>query len=151
KNFISNQWVSALANQTLPVVDPSTGEEYAEIARSGDADIETAVRAARGAFEGEWGAMAPAQRSRLLLRLSMALEEHQDELARIESRDTGKPLRKARSDAAAVARYFEFYAGAVDKLHGHTIPYPRDYTVFTLREPHGVTGHIVPWNYPLQI
>jgi len=151
KNFIANQWVSALAGQTVPVIDPSNGLLYAEIARSGEADIDVAVRAARAAFEGAWGRMAPAERSRLLLRVSRALQDHHEELARIESKDTGKPMRQARSDTAAVARYFEFYAGAVDKLHGSTIPYPRDYTVLTLREPHGVTGHIVPWNYPLQI
>ena len=151
KNFIGNQWVSALGGQTLAVLDPSDGQMYAEIARSGEADIDAAVRAARAAFEGTWGEMAPAARSRLLWRLSAALLDHQEELARIESRDTGKPMRQAMADAAAVARYFEFYAGAVDKLHGATIPYPSSYTVLTIREPHGVTGHIVPWNYPLQI
>ncbi len=77
--------------------------------------------------------------------------DHEDELAALEARDTGKPLRQARADARAVARYFEFYAGAADKLHGQTIPYQPGYTVLTVREPHGVTGHIIPWNYPLQI
>jgi aldehyde dehydrogenase (NAD+) len=151
KNFIGNQWVSAMAGQSLSVVDPSTGEMYAEIARSGETDIDAAVRAARDAYNGAWGRMAPAARSRLLWRLSQALLDHQDELARLESRDTGKPLKQAQSDAGAVARYFEFYAGAVDKLHGETIPYPHEFSVMTVREPHGVTGHIVPWNYPLQI
>ncbi|NLY26002.1 MAG: aldehyde dehydrogenase family protein [Alcaligenaceae bacterium] len=151
KNFIANQWVSALAGQTLPVINPSDGQMYAEIARSGEADIDVAVRAARDAFEGRWGRMAPAERSRLLFRLAMALLDHQDELAAIESRDTGKPMKQARADAAAIARYFEFYAGAADKLHGSTIPYPNEFTVLTVREAHGVTGHIVPWNYPLQI
>lgn len=151
KNFIANEWMSPLAGQTLPVYDPSNGEMFAEIARSGAADIDVAVRAARSAYEGEWGRMAPADRSRLLWRISQALLAQRDELAAIESKDTGKPMKQARADAAAVARYFEFYAGAVDKLHGQTIPYPDGYTVFTVREPHGVTGHIVPWNYPLQI
>ena len=95
--------------------------------------------------------MPPAERSRLLLRFSVALQDSQEQLAQTESKDTGKPLKQARADAAAVARYFEFYGGAVDKLHGSTIPYPQDYTVLTIREPHGVTGHIIPWNYPLQI
>ena len=151
KNFVGNKWVSAMSGETLPVIDPSDGQIYAEIARSGQADIEAAVSAARAAHGGAWGAMAPAARSHLLWRVAAALLERQDELARIESRDTGKPLKQARADAAAVARYFEFYAGAVDKLHGATIPYPRDYTVLTVREAHGVTGHIIPWNYPLQI
>jgi aldehyde dehydrogenase (NAD+) len=151
KNFIANTWVSAMAGGTLPVIDPSDGKLFGEIARSGEADIDDAVHAARSAREGEWGKMAPAQRSRLLLRFSLALQENQEILAHIESRDTGKPMKQARADAAAVARYIEFYAGAVDKLHGATIPYPSDYTVLTVREPHGVTGHIIPWNYPLQI
>lgn len=151
KNFINNQWVSALAGQTVAVVNPSNGQVYAEIARSGEADVDVAVRAARDAFNGAWGQMPPAERSRLLFRLAMALLDQQDVLARIESQDTGKPMKQARADAAAVARYFEFYAGAADKLHGTTIPYPRNFTVLTVREAHGVTGHIIPWNYPLQI
>jgi aldehyde dehydrogenase (NAD+) len=151
KNFINNQWVSALAGQTVAVVNPSDGQVYAEIARSGEADIDVAVRAARDAFNGVWGHMAPAERSRLLLRLSVALQDNQEVLARIESQDTGKPMKQARADAAAVARYFEFYAGAADKLHGTTIPYPQNFTVLTVRQAHGVTGHIIPWNYPLQI
>ncbi|EGD02543.1 aldehyde dehydrogenase, partial [Burkholderia sp. TJI49] len=82
---------------------------------------------------------------------SMRVADCIEELATIEARDTGKPLKQARADAAALARYFEFYAGAADKLHGETLPYHAGYTVLTVREPHGVTGHIVPWNYPMQI
>lgn len=77
--------------------------------------------------------------------------DHLEELARLESRTTGKPLKQGRADANALARYFDYYAGAVDKLHGETIPYQTGMTVLTIREPHGVTGHIVPWNYPMQI
>jgi aldehyde dehydrogenase (NAD+) len=85
------------------------------------------------------------------MKLAYKLQDHAEELAQLESKDCGKPLKQARADAAAVVRYFEFYAGAADKLLGHTIPYQSGYTVLTLREPHGVTGHIVPWNYPMQI
>src|SRR5690606_10657758 len=108
KNVIGNQWISAMSGQALPVIDPSDGQLYGEIARSGDADIDAAVRAARNAYEGAWGNMAPAERSRLLWRLSAALLDHADELAQIESRDTGKPIRQAQADAMALARYFEF-------------------------------------------
>ena len=87
----------------------------------------------------------------MLAKLSQAILDHHEELAQIESKDCGKPLKQARADATACARYFEFYGGAPDKLHGETIPYPASYTVLTLREPHGVTGHVIPWNYPLQI
>lgn len=150
-NFIDNEWSAAYDGRTVEVFDPSTGAAFAQVARSGGSEVGRAVQAARHAFEGDWGGMAPAARSRLLLRISQALLDHTDELAALEQRDTGKPSRQARADALAVARYFEFYGGAVDKLHGQTIPYPQDFTVLTLREPHGVTGHIVPWNYPLQI
>src|SRR5690606_35600801 len=101
--------------------------------------------------DGRWGRTPPSERGRILARLGRAVEETAEELATLESRDTGKPLRQARADALALARYFEFYAGAADKLHGQTVPYRQGYTVLTLREPHGVTGHIVPWNYPMQI
>lgn len=150
-NFIDNEWSAAYDGRTVEVLDPSTGEAFAQIARSGGSEVGRAVQAARHAFEGDWGSMAPAARSRLLLRISQALLDHADELAALEQRDTGKPSSQARADALAAARYFEFYGGAVDKLHGQTIPYPQAFTVFTLREAHGVTGHIVPWNYPLQI
>lgn len=150
-NFIDNEWTAAYDGRTIEVLDPSTGEAFAQIARSGGSEVGRAVQAARHAFDGEWGGMAPAARSRLLFRISQALLDHVDELAALEQRDTGKPTGQARADALAAARYFEFYAGAVDKLHGQTIPYPQEFTVLTLREPHGVTGHIVPWNYPLQI
>jgi aldehyde dehydrogenase (NAD+) len=121
------------------------------LARGNAADIDAAVQAARKAFDGPWGAASAAERGRLLYRLSMLVAARHEELAQLEARDTGKPLRQARADAAALARYFEFYAGAADKLHGETLPYQTGYTVFTVREPHGVTGHIVPWNYPMQI
>lgn len=151
KNFIANQWVPAASGETIPVLNPSDGKAFDAIARSGEADVDRAVVAARAAFEGEWGQMAPAARSRLLMRIAFALLDRQEELAQLESADAGKPIKQARADAAAVARYFEFYAGAVDKLHGETIPYTPGFTVLTVREAHGVTGHIVPWNYPLQI
>jgi aldehyde dehydrogenase (NAD+) len=87
----------------------------------------------------------------LLAKLGRTILDHANELALIEARDCGKPLAQARADVAACARYFEYYGGASDKLTGETIPYPASYTVLTWREPHGVTGHIIPWNYPLQI
>ncbi|MFX5776591.1 aldehyde dehydrogenase family protein, partial [Acinetobacter baumannii] len=103
------------------------------------------------AFDGAWGAFSAAERGRLLTDLARKLAQHEAELAALEARDTGKPLSQAHADARAIARYFEFYAGAADKLHGQTIPYPEDTTVLTVREPHGVTAHIIPWNYPMQI
>ena len=86
-----------------------------------------------------------------MAKLAELVKERVDELARIEALDVGKPMKQGRADALAMARYMEFYAGAADKVMGETIPYLDGYTVYTLREPHGVTGHIVPWNYPMQI
>jgi len=151
QHFIANRLIAPDNGLRIKVFDPSSGEPFAEIARGNATDINVAVHAARQAADGPWGAMAPAERVRLLNRVTLSLIAHEDELAALEARDTGKPLRQARADARAVARYFEFYAGAVDKLHGQTIPYQPGYTVLTVREPHGVTGHIIPWNYPLQI
>src|ERR1700690_2664176 len=150
-HFIANRWMLAESGATLPMIDPSDGQPFAAIARGDAADIDAAVRAARTAFDGAWGGLPPVEKGRLLAQISRAILDHADELALLEARDCGKPLKQGRADVAACARYFEFYGGACDKLHGATIPYPREYTVLTWREPHGVTGHIIPWNYPLQI
>ncbi|MBU6488719.1 MAG: aldehyde dehydrogenase family protein [Burkholderiales bacterium] len=151
QHFVAGNWTSPASGESIDVIDPSDGQVFSHIARGNAADIDSAVRAARAAYEGAWGHASAAERGRILFRLSMLIAACGEELARLEARDTGKPLREARADAAALARYFEFYAGACDKLHGETLPYQAGYTVMTVREPHGVTGHIVPWNYPMQI
>ncbi|RQM48157.1 aldehyde dehydrogenase family protein [Paraburkholderia bannensis] len=151
KHFIGGAWRAPANGETLAALDPSTGQPFAQLARGNAADIDAAVQAARAAYEGIWGALSAAERGRLLFKLSGLVAQHQEALAQLEAQDTGKPLKQARADAAALARYFEFYAGAADKLHGETLPYQHGYTVLTIREPHGVTGHIVPWNYPMQI
>ncbi len=115
------------------------------------ADIDAAVEAAERALGGDWGKLTATERGRLMAKLAELINERVDELAHIEALDVGKPLKQGRADALAMARYMEFYAGAADKVMGETIPYLDGYTVYTLREPHGVTGHIVPWNYPMQI
>jgi aldehyde dehydrogenase (NAD+) len=151
QHFIGNRFVDAHDGATLPMIDPSDGETFAAIARGNAADVDDAVRAAMRAREGAWGRLAPAARGRCLAAMSRAIHDHAGELALTEARDCGKPLTQARADVAACARYFEFYAGAPDKLHGETLPYAEGYAVLTWREPHGVTGHVIPWNYPLQI
>ncbi len=149
--FIDNKQTPAASGESIQVVDPSDGQVFAQIARGGAADIDRAVGAARRASVGAWGVMTAVERGRVLRRWADLVAAAGDELAHLESRDTGKPMRQARADATAFARYFEYYAGAADKLHGQTIPYQNGYTVMTIREPHGVTGHIIPWNYPMQI
>jgi aldehyde dehydrogenase (NAD+) len=144
KHFIGNRFVAPHDGRTLPMIDPSDGAAFASIARGGADDIDDAVTAAHAACDGAWGKQAPAARGRCLARLGALIGDHADELALLEARDCGKPLTQARADVAACARYFEFYAGAPDKLHGTTIPYTEGYTVLTWREPHGVTGHVIP-------
>ncbi|WP_342128684.1 aldehyde dehydrogenase family protein [Hydrogenophaga sp. OTU3427] len=150
-NFIANTAVRSASGQTLPVIDPADGQVYDSIERSNAADVDAAVSAARQCLDGPWSRLSAAERGRLLMKLSAKVAEHADELAAIEQRDCGKPTKQARADALALVRYFEFYAGAGDKLHGDTIPYLDGYSVLTWREPHGVTGHVIPWNYPMQI
>jgi len=149
--LIGGAWRGAASGETLMLENPSDGSALAPIARGGVADIDAAVQAAQAALDGEWGSLAAAERGRILSRIGVAVATQADELARLEALDVGKPLRQGRADALALARYLEFYGGACDKVHGETLPYLAGYTVMTLREPHGVTGHIVPWNYPMQI
>ncbi|MFK7746094.1 MAG: aldehyde dehydrogenase family protein [Roseobacter sp.] len=149
--LIGGRWVPPHSGETLPLINPSDGSHLCDIARGGGTDIASAVEAATQAFDGAWGASTALERGRILGLLGKLVLENADALARIEAMDVGKPLKQARADVVALARYMEFYAGAADKVHGQTIPYQQGYTVYTLREPHGVTGHIVPWNYPMQI
>src|ERR1700729_4240728 len=149
KCFIDGRWVDPQSRRRLPIEDPSRGVEIGEIARGESADIDAAVEAAERALAGDWGKLTATERGRLMAKLAELIKERVDELARIEALDVGKPLKQGRADA--LARYMEFYGGAADKVMGETIPYLDGYTVYTLREPHGVTGHIVPWNYPMQI
>jgi len=149
--FIGGEWIKPNGQQTLPIENPSTGETIGAIARGEAYDVDRAVAAAHAALDGEWGRMSALERGRILTRIGQKVLERVDDLARLEALDVGKPLKQARADAIALARYMEFYGGAADKVHGETIPYLDGYTVYTLREPHGVTAHIVPWNYPMQI
>ncbi len=149
--FIAGRWRAGDSAQTLPLHNPSDGSLLAHIARGNGADVDAAVAAAQAALDGPWGQLSAAERGRLLLKMSTLVLAQADELARLEALDVGKPLRQGRADAVALARYLEFYGGAADKVHGQTIPFATGYTALTLREPHGVTAHIVPWNYPMQI
>jgi aldehyde dehydrogenase (NAD+) len=152
--LVAGEW-RAVAGGTLALEDPSDGSELCRIGRGGAADVDAAVAAARAALDsreaGSWGRLAAVERGRILARIGQKVLEQVELLAALEVHDVGKPLTQARADAVALARYCEFYAGAADKVHGETLPFASGYTALTLREPHGVTGHIVPWNYPMQI
>ncbi len=149
--LIEGRWKPATSGDTMPLINPSDGTEICRIARGSETDVDVAVAAAQSALQGDWGRKTALERGRILTRLGQLVLERVDDLAQLEAMDVGKPLTQARADAVALARYCEFYGGAADKVMGETIPYLDGYTVYTLREPHGVTGHIVPWNYPMQI
>lgn len=150
--FINNRWQPSNSGKTIPVVAPADGAVFTEIAAGDATDIDAAVSAARRALDdGAWGRMTATERGKLLVKLARLVEDRAEDLAALEARDTGKPMRLARGDIAALARYFEYYGGAADKMHGDTIPFLPGYHVSTVWEPLGVTGHIIPWNYPAQM
>ena len=151
KILIGGDWRNVVSGETIPVINPSTGDVFSQIGRGAAADIDLAVAAAQSAFDGDWGHMPGFERGRLMMKLREAILDNFDVLTDLEVADVGKPVQQSRNDVTACARYFEFYGGAADKIHGETIPYLDGYTVMTLREAHGVTGHIIPWNYPMQI
>lgn len=134
----------------VPVEDPSTGEVMAVTADCGPEEIAAAVQAATAASHS-WRLVPVPERARLLRRLSALIQRDLDSLARLESQQTGKPLRQGRRDTEITVRYFDFYASAVETLYGSTFSLDENTTVQTRWEPHGVTAHIIPWNYPLQI
>ncbi|HET9372903.1 MAG TPA: aldehyde dehydrogenase family protein [Vicinamibacterales bacterium] len=137
---------------TIESLDPSTGEPFAAVAAATATDIDAAVASAQSALDSkEWGGAMPAERGRIMIRIAHAIRERAEELAMLESRDNGKPLRQARTDVQVAARYFEFFAGIADKIMGNTIPLGPGFLDYTVREPIGVSAQIVPWNYPIQI
>ncbi len=149
--FIGGRWLPAQDGRTLDVLSPSDGEVFDKIARGTAQDVDLAVEAARVSLDGPWGRMTPTERGRILVKIGEAVLQHEEELAQIEARDTGKPMTTARNDIKVLARYFEFYGTAADKNHGETIPFLNGHQVSLVREPLGVTAHIIPWNYPAQM
>ena len=150
--ILNGERANASDGKTFDVYDPSSGDVLASVAKATKADVDRAVEAAHAALESKaWGGMAPAERGRIMFRIAQALRDRFDELATLESRDNGKPLRQARTDVLVAARYFEFFAGIADKIMGNTIPLGPGFLDYTIREPIGVSAQIVPWNYPIQI
>jgi len=157
KMLINGNWVEAVSGKTFPTYDPSTGEVLATVAEGDRADIDLAVKAARKAFAfGPWRKMSPSERGRLIWKLGDLIDEHVEEFAYLESLDNGKPLTIARAaDVPLAAELFRYMAGWATKLEGNTIPLSVPYTPkakylsYTLREPIGVVGQIIPWNFPL--
>ncbi|RMG55204.1 MAG: aldehyde dehydrogenase family protein [Acidobacteria bacterium] len=157
KLLIGGQWVEAASGKTFPVFDPATGEVLTHVAEGDKEDIDRAVRAARRAFEsGPWRRMTPSERGRLIWKLADLIEEHLEEFAELETLDTGKPITAARAaDVPLAIDLFRYMAGWATKIEGNTIPLSVPYTpgaeyfAYTVREPVGVVGQIIPWNFPL--
>jgi betaine-aldehyde dehydrogenase len=148
---IGGEQVDAREARSFDVVNPANGEVIARAPLGDKADVDRAVDAARKAFEGPWSTWSAAKRGRTLQKYSSLVKEHQEELAQLESRNVGKPIRSARMEALAVSLVFEYYAGAANKVFGETIPTSRAGLDFTLREPVGVCALIVPWNFPMNM
>ena len=151
QNFVGGEWVDAVEGETAEIVNPATGEAIAEVPRGSQADVDRAVDAAKNALP-EWRETTPQERSELLLKLADAIDEHADELARVESQNVGKPLPAARDEMPVCSDNIRFFAGAARCLEGRsTGEYMRGYTSMIRREPIGVVGQIAPWNYPLMM
>lgn len=148
QSFIDGKPVAA--GEVYDNIDPATGTSLGPVAAGGADEVDRAVRAARAASRS-WRRTAPVERAGILTRIADLIAADEERLARLESEDTGKPLTQARNDVRVSARYFRFYGHAIDSYYGQTIPMSDDLHVYTRREPFGVTGHIVAWNYPMQL
>jgi len=148
-HWIDGRWQPARAGATLEDWDAGRGTVHARFAAGDADDIADAVASARTALRGPWGQMTPAERGRILMAGAEAIRRHADRLAVAESLDVGKPVGEADGDVRGAARAFEYYAGAVDKLQGDSIPLGQVYVAFTVNEPVGVVAQVIPWNYPL--
>ena len=151
KLIIDGKPVDAQSGRTFQTVNPATEEPICVVAEAGPEDVDRAVRAARAAFEsGSWPGMKPADRQRLLWKLGDLILEHADELARLETLDNGKPIFESRQvDVPMLANCFHYFAGWATKLAGDTLPVNPSFFTYTLREPLGVVGAIIPWNFPM--
>jgi betaine-aldehyde dehydrogenase len=148
--FINGEWVASNSSKTIPVYDPSTEEVIAQVPDANSDDVNRAVAAARAAFdEGPWATTTPQERGRVLFRLAEKIRQKSATLAELECRNTGKPIVEAEFDISDVATCFEYYGGLATKILGYVNPVPDNAVSLTLKEPIGVAGQIIPWNYPL--
>ncbi|HKS75782.1 MAG TPA: aldehyde dehydrogenase family protein, partial [Terriglobales bacterium] len=148
--YINGEWVDSQSNKTFPVYDPSTEEVIAQVPDANAQDVNHAVAAARAAFdEGPWSSTTAQERGRVLFRLADKLRQNSAMLAELEARNCGKPIVEAEFDIADTATCFEYYGGLATKILGYVNPVPDNAMSLTLKEPIGVAGQIIPWNYPL--
>lgn len=150
--YVNGEWMESVSQETLDVINPADSKRLYAVPRGNGADIDRAVNVASRAFESnEWQSFKPYERGKILFEVAQAIRNEKEEIAELETLDCGKPLSQARADVEAAARYFDYYGGMADKILGETIPVEPGILDYTLREPVGVTAHIIPWNYPIQI
>lgn len=151
KILINNEWVEARSGKRFDVINPATEQKLTDVAEGDREDVLAAVSAARRAFEkGPWRKMAAHERGKILYRLAQLVDKHKDELAELETLNKGKPISETRNaDLPLTIQCLEYYAGFADKIHGETLPVAGEFLNYTLREPMGVVGQIIPWNFPL--
>src|SRR5499427_4933890 len=150
--YINGEFVAPTTTRTIDVIDPATTDVIAKAPDASAADVDRAVKAARAAFDdGPWKDTTAQDRGRVLLKLAQIVRDRADELAELETRNTGKPIVEAEFDVADVATCFEYYGGLATKIHGDVIPVPDNAMSLALREPIGVAGQIIPWNYTLMM
>ena len=150
QNYVNGKFEGSTSGKTFPVYDPSTEEVIAQVAAADAADVDRAVKAARAAFDsGPWAQTTAQDRGRVLFKLAEKIRQNTAMLAELEARNTGKPIVEAEYDIADVATCFEYYGGLATKVVGQVNPVPANALSFTLKEPVGVAGQIIPWNYPL--
>ena len=147
--LIGGEWVEAAAGRTVEVRNPATDEVVARVPDAGAEDVDRAVRAARSAFDGGWRDTTAQARGRVLFRIAEAIRARRTELAELETLNSGKPIVEAEFDIDDAATCFEYYGGLATKIHGEVLPVPDDALSLALKEPMGVAGQIIPWNYPL--
>ncbi|MDN3014673.1 aldehyde dehydrogenase family protein [Paenibacillus sp. BSR1-1] len=150
--YINGEWIVPNTERLIEVKNPGDGSILAFVPRGGKEEIDLAIKTAKKAFHSkEWKTLSPYNRGKLLYQAAEIIRENKEELAKLETADVGKPLAQSAVDVEIAARYFEYYAGIADKILGETIPIEPGIIDYTVREPIGIVGHIIPWNYPLQI
>ena len=149
--YIDGRFLDGSGSQTLEVYDPATEEVIATVPAGNAADVDLAARAATKAFYGGWKAVTAQDRGRILFRMAERIRARRAELAELETRNTGKPIAESEFDMDDTATCFEYYGGLATKINGEVLPVPADAVAFALREPMGVAGQIIPWNYPLMM
>lgn len=152
KFFVNGKWTAGSSTETFELRNPATGDVVGRVPRATKDDVREAVEVARRAFEAaSWRDMEQTKRGKLLMQIAALMRQNFDELAKLETLNQGKPIRESKGDVAWTVRAFEYWAGAADKIEGETIPVTPNRLTYTLREPVGVTAHIIPWNYPLAL